>query len=102
METVYVDGQGSSAAGCRRCRRTPTRWSTSTARSASAPGANDPHLRLKDLDQEGVWAEATYPSIGVWSCSIRTPEVVAAGARAINDWVMEFQSVSPSATCARR
>jgi len=100
-ETVYVDGQEFR----RRMPKMPTDNLGNIDRSKlrnldgtigdRAPGANDPHLRLKDLDQEGVWAEATYPSIGVWSYSIRTPEVVAAGARAINDWAAEFQDVSP-------
>jgi predicted TIM-barrel fold metal-dependent hydrolase len=97
-ETVHVDGQ--------EFRRRMPKLDPSAIRNLDgtigdrAPGANDPHLRLKDLDQEGVWAEVTYPSIGVWSYSIRTPEVVAAGARAINDWAAEFQSVSPRYVCS--
>jgi predicted TIM-barrel fold metal-dependent hydrolase len=98
-ETVYVDGEEFR----RRMPKMPTDPDKIVNLDGStgqrAPGANDPHLRLKDLDQEGVWAEATYPSIGVWSYSIRTPEVVAAGARAINDWAAEFQSVSPRYVC---
>ena len=96
-ETVYVDGQ--------EFRRRMPKMPDGSIRNLDgtigdrAPGANDPHLRLKDLDQEGVWAEATYPSIGVWSYSIRSPEVVAAGARAINDWAAEFQAVSPRYVC---
>ena len=31
-----------------------------------APGANDPDLRLKDLDQEGVWGEVIFPSVGMF------------------------------------
>ena len=98
-ETVYVDGQ--------EFRRRMPKMPAGPAEIRNldgtvgdrAPGSNDPHLRLKDLDQEGVWAEATYPSIGVWSFSIRSPEVVAAGARAINDWAAEFQAVSPRYVC---
>jgi predicted TIM-barrel fold metal-dependent hydrolase len=99
-ETVYVDGQ--------EFRRRMPKMPASPAEIRNldgtvgdrAPGANDPHLRLADLDQEGVWAEVTYPSIGVWSYSIRTAEVVAAGARAINDWAAEFQAVSPRYVCS--
>ena len=29
-----------------------------------APGANDPQLRLVDLDEEGIWGEVIYPSLG--------------------------------------
>jgi predicted TIM-barrel fold metal-dependent hydrolase len=52
-----------------------------------APGANNPLLRLKDLDNEGIWAEVVYPSIGTWAHSIHSPDLMAAGARAQNDWV---------------
>src|SRR5579862_6014228 len=92
FETVHVDGQQFR----RRMPKMPDviRNLDGTV-GDRAPGANDPHLRLKDLDQEGVWAEVTYPSIGVWSYSITSPDVVAAGARAINDWAADFQSVSP-------
>ena len=60
-----------------------------------APGALDPELRLKDLDQEGVWAEAIYPSLGQWSFRIRTPEVVREGARICNEFFLDFQNHSP-------
>lgn len=98
-ETVYVDGQKFR----RRMPKLPggPRQVVNLDGTIGdrAPGANDPHLRLKDLDQEGVWAEVTYPSIGVWSHSIRTAEVMAAGARAVNDWAAEFQAVSPRYVC---
>ena len=98
-ETVYVDGLEFR----RRMPKMPEDPSHIKGLDGStgirAPGANDPHLRLKDLDQEGVWGEVTYPSIGIWSYSIRTPEVVTAGARALNDWALEFQSVSPRFVC---
>ena len=55
-----------------------------------APGANDPHLRLKDLDQEGIWAELTFPSIGIWSSSIDDPALVKAGVQALNDWAHDY------------
>jgi hypothetical protein len=46
-----------------------------------APGANDKALRLLDLDQEGVWAELIYPSLGIWTSSIRDPLLLSAGAK---------------------
>lgn len=60
-----------------------------------APGALDPNLRLVDLDQEGVWAEAIYPSLGTWTFNIRTPEVVREGCRISNDFFIDFQRHSP-------
>ncbi len=64
-----------------------------------APGANDPVLRLKDLDDEGVWAEVVYPSIGIWTSSIEDPALLAAGARALNDWSISYQESSPRYVC---
>ena len=64
-----------------------------------APNANDPVKRLIDLDQEGILAEVVYPSIGIWTASIKTPELLAAGARAINDWAISYQQSSPRYVC---
>ncbi len=60
-----------------------------------APGAFDPHKRLLDLDKEGIWAEAIYPSLGIWTFNIRTPEVVREGCRISNDFFIDFQRTSP-------
>ncbi|TQM11229.1 amidohydrolase family protein [Pseudonocardia kunmingensis] len=55
-----------------------------------APGANDPVLRLQDLDEEGIWAEVTFPSIGIWASSIKSRELMASGVAALNDWAKEY------------
>jgi predicted TIM-barrel fold metal-dependent hydrolase len=60
-----------------------------------APGAFDPEKRLVDLDQEGIWGEAIYPSLGTWTFNIRTPELVREGCRISNDFFVEFQNTSP-------
>ncbi|MBV8960711.1 MAG: amidohydrolase family protein [Actinobacteria bacterium] len=60
---------------------------------------NDAEHRLKDLDDEGVWAEVMYPGLGIWQFNIRTPEVARAGARAINEFAAHFQSKSPRFVC---
>ena len=36
-------------------------------------GGNDPVGRIKDLDNEGVWGEVMYPSLGIWTFNVRTP-----------------------------
>ena len=62
-ETVYVDGQEFR----RRMPKLPSVTGGIRNLDGSvgdrAPGANDPNLRLLDLDREGVWAEVTYPSL---------------------------------------
>ena len=61
---------------------------------------NDPDHRIKDLDGEGIWAEVIYPSLGIWSFNIRTPEVAMAACTVLNDWALEFQQQSPRFVCA--
>ena len=56
--------------------------------------------RIKDLDDEGIWAEVCYPSLGIWTFNVRTPRVVREGCRALNDWAIEFQHHSPRFVCA--
>src|SRR5262245_4345572 len=60
-----------------------------------APGAFDPQQRLVDLDHEGIWGEAIYPSLGTWTFNIRTPELAQVGCRISNDFFIEFQRQSP-------
>jgi predicted TIM-barrel fold metal-dependent hydrolase len=95
-ETVYVDGKEFR-------RRMPgsglTDPVTGESVSERAPGANDPHLRLKDLDEEGIWSELIYPSLSIWASSIDDPALLAAGCRAINDWAIDFQRVSERFVC---
>jgi predicted TIM-barrel fold metal-dependent hydrolase len=97
-ETIFVDGQSFR----RRLPRPGWRLTDDQGRTVSerAPGANDSNLRLVDLDREGIWAELIYPSLGIWTSSIRDPELLAAGSGAINDWAIDFQRSSPRYVCA--
>ena len=63
-------------------------------------GGNDPANRLKDLDEEGVWGEVIYPSLGIWTFNIRTPEVVREGCRIANEFALDFQQNSDRFVCA--
>lgn len=62
-------------------------------------GGNDPQRRLQDLDEEGIWSELIYPSLGVWSYNIRTPEVVNLACDALNEFALEFQNQSERFVC---
>jgi predicted TIM-barrel fold metal-dependent hydrolase len=53
------------------------------------PGARDLDIRLKDLDQEGVWAQLAFPSMGFWTVEITDVELAREVARAWNDWAYE-------------
>jgi predicted TIM-barrel fold metal-dependent hydrolase len=53
------------------------------------PGARDLDIRLKDLDQEGVWAQLAFPSMGFWTVEIEDAELAREVVRAWNDWAQE-------------
>jgi predicted TIM-barrel fold metal-dependent hydrolase len=97
-ETVHIDGQSFR-------RRLPRGYDDLGGKTMKefqnerAPGANDPVLRLADLDQEGIWAELIYPSLGMWSGSITDAVLLREGVRATNDWAAEFQKHSPRYVC---
>lgn len=82
-ETVHIDGMSFR-------RRLPTGKAVEfRAASHRAPGADNVALRMKDLDQEGIWAELVFPSLGMWSSSFRTPEVLREALRVSNDWAWD-------------
>jgi predicted TIM-barrel fold metal-dependent hydrolase len=82
-ETVFVDGQAFR-------RRLPNiAQEEFYAASYRAPGAGNVELRLKDLDEEGIWTELVFPSLGMWSASFRTPKVLREALRVSNDWAKE-------------
>lgn len=110
IETIYIDGQTFTrqlpviSPGDRERKRPVTRAMPKDTDEEELVrrhmAANDAALRLKDLDQEGVWAEVIYPSLGIWQFNIRTPEVAAAGARVANEFAIDFQRQSPRFVCA--
>ncbi len=89
-ETLHIDG-------AEYRRRIPKLSDAETGQDVfeRAPNANDPVRRLLDLNQEGIWAELVYPSIGIWTASITDPVLLRVGSEAINDWAIEFQRSSP-------
>jgi predicted TIM-barrel fold metal-dependent hydrolase len=103
FETVYIDGESFQRPlpKIEQVMRNMARPEDDDGDSMSrAPGANHPDQRLKDLDQEGIWAEAIYPSLGIWAFNIRTPAVVREGVKSLNDWAISFQQHSPRYVCA--
>ena len=104
VEVITVDGQSFERSIPKP--RTPEQLMRTAARpleedldegegEGRAPGAFDPELRLVDLDNEGIWAEAIYPSLGTWTFNIRTPEIVKEGCRISNEFFIDFQRKSP-------
>lgn len=82
-ETIHVDGQV-----FRRRLPSPAQQEFMAATVAAA-GSRDVDKRLADLDDEGIWAELVFPSLGMWCGSFRTPELLREAMRASNDWAKE-------------
>lgn len=60
------------------------------------PGARDPIARLTDLNNEGIWGEVIYPSVGIWDNMLTSPDLLKAAFRAVNEWRLEnVQNVAP-------
>jgi predicted TIM-barrel fold metal-dependent hydrolase len=89
-ETVHIDGQSFR-------RKLPSIAALEfLAKSNAAAGARDATKRLVDLDQEGIWGELVFPSLGLWSSSFRTPEALREAMRVSNDWAVDsIMKVSP-------
>jgi predicted TIM-barrel fold metal-dependent hydrolase len=61
-----------------------------------APGAHDARLRLADLDNEGVWGEVIYASLGLWETMIEDRALIRVAAAAQNEWKVEnIQNLAP-------
>ncbi|MEX1008676.1 MAG: amidohydrolase family protein [Acidimicrobiia bacterium] len=96
-EVVHVDGQSFR----RRLPKLATKKDKTSGKTIGelvmqAPGGRDLQVRMNDLDQEGVWAEVVYASLGLWENMITDRELVRAAARAENEWkVSEIQGLAP-------
>jgi len=89
-ETVHVDGQS-----FRRALPNP-KQAEFYAATNRPPGVANIGLRLADLDQEGIWTELVFPSLGMWNASFRTPELVRECMRISNDWAKaEIMDATP-------
>jgi predicted TIM-barrel fold metal-dependent hydrolase len=54
------------------------------------PGGTDPHIRIKDMDAEGIDVAVLYPSIGLLFGGIKDPQLTAACCRAYNNWLADY------------
>jgi predicted TIM-barrel fold metal-dependent hydrolase len=92
-EIVHIDGQ--------QIRRALPQPKESTAKalaefrtaqfaeSQAGGGTAGGKLRLTHLDDQGVWGEVIFPSLGLWYNQIKSLDLVEAAARALNDYVRE-------------
>jgi predicted TIM-barrel fold metal-dependent hydrolase len=60
-----------------------------TAESQASGGSGGGAVRMQHLDEQGVWGEVVFPSLGLWYNEIESTDLVEAAARVINDHVHE-------------
>jgi hypothetical protein len=75
-EIIHVDGKTLHRKLPKIMTRRGETGETISELSSRPPGSRDARARLKDLDDEGIWAEVLYSSIGLWSSLIEDPDLV--------------------------
>jgi predicted TIM-barrel fold metal-dependent hydrolase len=95
-EMIHVDGQEFR----RELPKTATKkvgGLSMTELSHRPPGARDLPARIADLDQEGIWGEVIYSSLGLWEQAINDRALIRAATEAENEWkVSEIQGIAPN------
>ena len=95
-EIVHIDGQSFRRKLPKILTKKGADGLTIAELSSRPPGSRDVRARLEDLDEEGVWAEVTYPSLGLWQNMIKDPVLVREATRAENEWIVsEIQGAAP-------
>jgi predicted TIM-barrel fold metal-dependent hydrolase len=96
-ENVYIDGEVLRRQLPKPIREGEFQGMDVVSVSHRPPGSSDVVQRIKDLDQEGIWGEVTFPSLGMWANYIKDPVLIREGAKALNDWAMaEIQQKAPT------
>jgi predicted TIM-barrel fold metal-dependent hydrolase len=95
-EVVTVDGKSFKRPVPKILRAKGSTGETIAQMSFRPPGSSDVKLRLRDLDQEGVWGEVIYASIGLWCSLIEDRALIREAAKAENEWLAsEIQAAAP-------
>jgi predicted TIM-barrel fold metal-dependent hydrolase len=95
-ELIEVDGKSFTRTLPRLMTAKSSTGETIGEMSSRPPGSRDLKLRMPDLDQEGIWAEVMYQSIGLWCSLIEDPKLIRAAAHAENEWLAsEIQAFAP-------
>lgn len=86
-ERVTVDGKSFTRQLPKIFTKRGSNGMTIAEMSSRPPGARDVRARLADLDEEGIWAEIVYASIGLWCSLIEDKALIRAAAHAENEWL---------------
>jgi predicted TIM-barrel fold metal-dependent hydrolase len=92
-ETVYVDGR-TLTRDLPRIGVVQGAKGRTLVQALQAPGAFDMNVRRNDLDDEGIWGEVIYPSIGMWNSMITDPVLIREAVKVTNDWCASVQQES--------
>jgi len=92
-ETIYVDGT-SFERPMPRIGIVKGKNGRTLAEALQAPGARDWKIRRQDLDDEGIWGEVIYASVGFWNSMIKDPKLIAEATKVVNDWSADVQRQS--------
>jgi predicted TIM-barrel fold metal-dependent hydrolase len=93
-ETIYVDGVSFERPLPRIGLVKGQKGRTLGELNMRAPGAHDFEARRRDLDEEGIWGEVVYPSVGLWNSRITDPVLAREAVKVINDWEADVQRQS--------
>ncbi len=59
------------------------------------PGSLDIKLRMKDLDEQGIWTSVAFASTALWTTAMTNSEAQTACVRAYNDWCQSDINSNP-------
>ncbi len=90
-ETIYVDGT-SFERPMPRIGIVKGAKGRTLMEALQAPGASDWTVRRQDLDDEGIWAEVIYASVGFWNSMITDPALIREALKVVNDWSADVQN----------
>ena len=90
-ETIYIDGK-TFERDLPRIFTIKGKGGRTLVDDLRHAGDSDMNVRRKDLDEEGIWAELVYPSVGLWNSMIEDPNLVREAVKVANDWCAEVQN----------
>jgi predicted TIM-barrel fold metal-dependent hydrolase len=92
-ETIHVDGRSFTRA-LPRIGVVKGANGRTLSEALQAPGAWDMEVRRSDLDDEGIWGEVIYPSVGMWNSMVTDPVLIREAVKVTNDWSASVQHQS--------
>lgn len=96
MQLIHVDGKEYKFPIPKIMKRRSDGKLSIAELSSKPAGSHDLKARMLDLDNEGVWAEVVYSSIGIWEGMIEDRDLIRKAAGAENEWkVKEVQGIAP-------